>query len=88
MHAIVEFSLEYPNHYYNWKVNSNYLCCLELEKNRFDYLLSQLDLLKIRYSVFFEPDIGNELTAIAVEALNDSTHKLLFKKLKLANHGK
>ena len=37
----------------------------------------------IKYQEFFEPDIGNQRTAIAVEALSRKQHSKLFNKLKL-----
>jgi len=49
--------------------------------------LSDLDLLKIKYSVFLEPDIDNELTSITVEPISTQLHKRLYKHFKLANNG-
>lgn len=46
-------------------------------------LIDYLSLLKIKYHIFVEPDIGNEMTAIAVESLSNTEHKKLFKKFKL-----
>lgn len=49
-------------------------------------IIDLLEMLSIKYSVFLEPDIGNEITAITIEPLNSKTHKQLFKNLNLANH--
>jgi len=57
---------------------------LEASQFKIERILSRLDELKIKYSVFFEPDIGNEMTAVAIEALPRELHSKLFKKLKLA----
>jgi len=56
---------------------------LEESEFKIEILRSKLDELKIKYSVFLEPDIGNQLTAIAIESLPSELHKQLFKKLKL-----
>lgn len=82
-HALADFAVKYENEFKEWQCTSNYLCCLETSKLRIEYLISKLDELKIKYSVFLEPDIGNELTAITIEAVSDKLHKQLFKKFKL-----
>lgn len=82
-HAIAKFAIEYEDKFKKWQYESEYLCCLELEIYKFDHVLSKLDELKIKYSVFREPDINNEITAIAVESINRELHKTLFKKFKL-----
>jgi hypothetical protein len=56
---------------------------LEASKEDINKVLTKLDILKIKYNKFFEPDIGNQLTAVAIEAIPREQHKKLFKKLKL-----
>lgn len=82
-HAIANFAIEHRDEFEKWQFKSNYLCCLEASKEDINKILTKLDLLKIKYSKFFEPDIGNQLTSIAVEAIPRQQHKKLFKKLKL-----
>lgn len=82
-HALADFAVRYVQEFNEWQSKSNYLCCLEASESRIEILLSKLDELKIKYSVFLEPDIGNEMTAVAIEALPRTTHSQLFKSLKL-----
>lgn len=51
-------------------------------------LIEKFQMLDIKYEVFYEPDIGDQMTSIAVEAISREQHKKLFKNLKLANHEK
>lgn len=82
-HALADFAVKFENEFKQWQLGSNYLCCLETSGRRLEDLMNELDYRKIKYQEFREPDIGNQITAIAVEALNRDIHKLLFKKLKL-----
>lgn len=63
-HAVAQWLLEHPKQ--DW--NNNYLI----------YLYADLDLVNKDYSSFYEPDLGNQLTAIALQ--DDGR---MFKKLKL-----
>lgn len=58
-HAVAQWLLEHPNQ--EW--NNSYLI----------YLYADLDLVNKDYSSFYEPDLGNQLTAIA---LQDDVKKL------------
>lgn len=82
-HSLADFAVKYWNEFKAWQCNSNYLCCLEASESRIEIILSKLDQLKIKYSVFLEPDIGNQITAVAIEAIPRQLHKQLFKNLKL-----
>lgn len=83
-HAVADFAAQHGEEFMEWQSKSNYLCCLEASKLEIDKTITKLDELKIKYSVFLEPDIGNEMTAIAIEAIPRNLHKKLFKKLKLS----
>lgn len=80
---MAEFSARYGPEFIEWEKASNYLCCLELSKLRMQVLIDKLKDLGIKYSVFLEPDIGNEMTSITIECLPEETHKKLFKNFKL-----
>lgn len=67
-HAVAQWLLEHPNQ--DW--NNNYLYA-DLDTWRF-----RLDLVGKDYSSFYEPDLDNQLTAIALQ--DDGR---MFKKLKL-----
>ena len=82
-HAIADFAVEYEEEFKQWQLKSNYLCCLECSKSMFGYIISKLDDLKIKYTVFIEPDIGNKITAICIESISRKLHKELFNDLKL-----
>ena len=83
-HAVADFAARHNEEFNEWQFKSNYLCCLEASQLQIDKTISKLDELKIKYSVFLEPDIGNEMTAIAIEAIPRQQHKQLFKNFKLS----
>jgi hypothetical protein len=56
-----------------WK--NNYLIYLKADLSK---LIEKLDRFGIYYTVFREPDLGNQITAIAV-----LDHRILFKRLQL-----
>lgn len=58
-HAVAQYLLEHPNS--NWKNNTIvYLYCdIDLMKHKFD-------MLELDYSAFYEPDLDNKLTSIAI----------------------
>ena len=70
-YAVAQWLLEHPNQ--NW--NNNYLYA-DLDKWRV-----RLDLTNKDYSMFREPDLNNQLTAIALQ--DDGR---MFKKLKLVGN--
>ena len=83
-HAVADFAISHGEEFKEWQFKSNYLCCLEASQFKIEKTISKLDELKIKYNVFEEPDIGNQVTAIAVEALPRELHKKLFKNFKLS----
>lgn len=81
-HAVANFAIEHEQNFKHWQQTSNYLCCLETSKLKLSRIIDLLDELKIKCTVFFEPDI-DEITAIAVQSIPRDLHKRLFKNLKL-----
>ena len=66
----------------NWFHNSNYLIFLSVEnEEELQSLIDKAITQNIQVSVFREPDIDNEITAIALEPCNDS--KRMTSGLKL-----
>ena len=67
-HAAILFSYEHPIITKNWYQNSNYLAQLSVS-NEEDLLIlvEKLKSRNIAVSVFQEPDIDNQVTAIAIE---------------------
>lgn len=68
MHSALDFGLQYPNEYRDWHNSSNTIVTLAVktEKDLWN-LCSLLDSKKdIKYTKFFEPDIGYGLTSITI----------------------
>jgi peptidyl-tRNA hydrolase len=82
-HAAIEFQHEHPQISEEWNTQSKYLVFLSVENESQlnDYLLKAKNR-NIKCSVFLEPDIGNQLTAIALEPGEES--KRLTSNLPLA----
>jgi len=67
-HAAIQFQHEYPELAKNWYSNSNYLIFLSVENEaELIKLINKANSNNIKISIFREPDINNEITAIALE---------------------
>lgn len=83
-HALADFAIEHTEPFKSWQLGSNYLVCLTVEtEEELKFLAKRLKCFGIKITEFREPDIGNELTAIAVECMPKKEHSKLFKNLKL-----
>ena len=83
LHALQEFSVQHPEVTKEWYAKSNYLGLLSVKSEPDLLLLAQKAEAKgIRVSLFREPDIGNAVTAIALEPAPAS--KKLCARLPLA----
>jgi len=68
IHGIVEFSQEYPLIYQQWYKFSKAITVLSLPNEEFlKGFASKLSQNNIKFSIFIEPDINNQVTAIAIE---------------------
>lgn len=68
LHAIVEFSLKFPLKTISWNKLSNYLAALTVkDEEDLIKLKLKLDELGLDYVAFTEPDIDDQITAIAIE---------------------
>lgn len=75
-HAAIEFQHEHPQISKNWNTNSKYLVFLSVENEKVLYqYLEKIKFYDLKYTIFTEPDIGNQLTAIAIEP-GERTQKL------------
>lgn len=82
-HALTEFALEFPNTFKEWKDTSNYICILSAEnESELDHYLWMANMYNLEHSVFHEPDLDNELTAICLEPTEESED--ICKSLPLA----
>ena len=78
-HAAINFIFEHPGRAGPWFNNSNYLVQLEVKnENQLKLLMQNCDRLQLAYTAFREPDIGNCITAIAIEP-SPLTQKLVSK---------
>ena len=66
-HAAVDFIFKYPEQAQQWRNNSNYVVALSVA-NEAELTKLAINLVKtdIDYCLFKEPDLNEELTAIAV----------------------
>jgi hypothetical protein len=75
-HASIEFQHEHPQIAKQWNTHSKYLVFLTVENEKALYqLLDKIKFYDLKYTTFTEPDIGDQLTAIAIEP-SERTQKL------------
>jgi len=68
MHALREFAKDHPDIDKEWFEKSNYLGFLSVKDEHELIKLAESALAKgIKFSIFREPDIDNQITAIAIE---------------------
>lgn len=76
-HAGIQFQHEYPVISREWHEKSKYLVHLSARDiNHLETLIQKAQLKDINVSIFREPDIDNEITAVAFEP-SDLSKKLL-----------
>ena len=83
MHALRQFTADHPEIDKSWFEKSNYLGLLSVndEESLFK-LIERAEKNNIRFSIFKEPDIGDKVTAIALEP--GPLSKKLYSNLRLA----
>ena len=75
-HAAIDFQHEHPVEARQWQKQSNYLAFLTVENEQdLINLASKAILMGIKHTIFREPDINNEITAIAFEP-SEASRKL------------
>lgn len=85
-HVVFSFSQEHPEETKTWMIQSNYIAVLScLNEQELILLLENAEKYGIKFSVFREPDIDNQITAIAIEPGVKS--RKLCSSLKLALRG-
>lgn len=86
MHALRQFTAEHPEIDRLWFERSNYLGLLSVsDEKELMNLVEQATAHEISFSIFREPDIENEITAIALAPGPKS--KKLCSRLPLALRG-
>lgn len=67
-HALAEFIFKYPIIANDWHINSNFLATLAVKnESELIQLTQKLEQNNIKFVIFNEPDIDNQITAIAIE---------------------
>lgn len=67
LHAALEFAIQYPTITASWNTHSNYLAFLSVDnEEELEMLFERALSERIPVVDFREPDIGNQLTAIAI----------------------
>lgn len=75
-HSLAQFIFEHPEISHLW-FKDPYLAQLSVEnESELQHLIQKLQKSKIKYSVFRESDIDNQITAIAIEP-SDKTRRLV-----------
>lgn len=78
-HAAIDFTFEHPTRAGPWHKNSNYLVLLELKNEKqLELLIFNCEKYNLLHTVFREPDIGNQITAVAIEP-SELTQRLVSK---------
>lgn len=87
IHAAIQFAMEHPETNKDWFTNSNYLGFLSVANEyELHQLIEKALLYGIKISIFREPDIGDQITAIALAP--GSKSKKLCSNLPLALRNK
>lgn len=75
-HALTQFIFEYPEISRTW-FKEPYLAQLSVEnEEELKLLIAKLQKFNIKYSIFREPDLGNQITSIAIEP-SEKTRRVL-----------
>jgi peptidyl-tRNA hydrolase len=82
-HAAIQFVFEHPERGTEWFKNSNYLAWLSVDNEvELMRLIAEASDRGLRWSAFREPDVGGQITAIAIEPHPKTAE--LCKRLPLA----
>ena len=72
-HAAIDFQHQHPEEASAWHQQSNYLAFLTVaDEEQLIKLITRAILSGIKHTVFREPDIDNQITAVAFEASEQS----------------
>lgn len=75
-HASIDFQHQYPNEAFEWFNHSNYLALLTVaNEEALIKLITKAILSGIKHTIFREPDLNNQITAVAFEP-SEASRKL------------
>ena len=64
-HSVAEFAHQFPNHFQDWNRQSKYMISLSVDNEEsLKNLYDKLKYFGAEVVAFYEPDIGNQMTAI------------------------
>ena len=87
-HALAQFIFEHTQIAQIW-FKDPYLAQLSVEtEDELNYLIQKLEKSNITYSIFREPDLNNQITAIAIEPSDKSRRLLSSLPLMLKEYNK
>lgn len=76
-HVVAEFAIQFPHILDKWHKDSQFMVALEApDETTLHNLKTKASQFGISVTEFREPDIGNQVTALAFEP-NEKVHKLL-----------
>jgi hypothetical protein len=82
-HAAIQWQFDFPDIAKEWFDNSSYLALLSVANEvELQHLAEKAHLQEIKVSIYREPDVDNQITAIALEPHIKS--KKLCSSIKLA----
>jgi hypothetical protein len=70
IHAKDEFTHAFPDVELKWRQNSNTIIILSASPYELEGVVRNAEILGIRHSVFMEPDLYGQVTAVALEPCN------------------
>lgn len=84
-HAVAEYMHKYGNMptSEDWVKNHKTMIFLEASETQMQNVVEIFNMYNKKFSIFYEPDLNNLMTAIAFEPVDSSTGKQLFGHLKL-----
>lgn len=75
-HAAIDFQHQHPTIAREWNSNSNYLIFLSVQNEQeLKKFIQKFQIYDINHTVFIEPDLDNQITAVCVEP-SEKTMKL------------
>lgn len=68
MHAAIQWQFDFPNLASEWHQNSDYLAFLSVaNQEELNKLIERAQAKEIKLSIYREPDLNHQITAIALE---------------------
>ena len=84
-HSLAQFSYDYPEDFREWVEKSNYIVVLSTENEEsLKDIINQLKDNDLDHSVFVEPDLDNQVTALAISPKHTDWASRYLSSLPLA----